>query len=207
MLRSESIVRSWSAISRSLPPFTMRPALISCLMLLICAVGVCYAADNSEEQTKAAKDFKFEGVTFTTSFVEFKKLHPNASQGEMEKEFKMEQYLVPSEAADLFLVNFVEGNLYEMRILYNVEKVSKMGGDDVLIDRLARKFGKADADSPGVTKKVPFEFQLDWKMKEANRRIRLIGKDTYTRIDVLDTVVYNKMLEAKKKAVDTGFDK
>ena len=123
MLRFESIVRSWSPISRSLPQFAMRTALIACLILLFCVVGVCYAADETEEQTKAAKDFKFEGVTFTTSVVEFKNLHPDAEQGkETDKKLKVEQYLVPSEAASLLVVNFFEGNLYEMRLVYNVEK-------------------------------------------------------------------------------------
>ena len=85
--------------------------------------------------------------------------------------------------------------------------MNKIGGDGVLLDRLVHKFGKAEADSPGVTKKEPYEFQLNWRMKDANRFITRTTKEKITWIDVTDMVVLTKMLEAKKKTADTGFDK
>jgi hypothetical protein len=119
----------------------------------------------------------------------------------------VEQYIVLSEAATVFFVSFFEGKLYEMRIVYDDEKVSKVGGADNLVKRLVDKFGKPDHDSPGIIKKEPFEFRLNWTMTEANRRIIIMVKEETTRIDVLDIEVAKKMLDAKRKGADTGFDK
>jgi hypothetical protein len=209
MLRLESIIRLWSAISPSLPQFAMRTALISCLTLLFCVVDVCYAADKKEEQTKAAKDFKFEGVTFGTSVVQFKNLHPHAEGGKMGfREERYHDFSNAASAASQLKVYFFEGNLYEMIIEYDNSKVAKIGGNEVLIDRLSHKFGKPDANSTGVANKEPLECQMNWTMKEANRTITLIGKEiSGASIDIIDMTVYTKLLEAKKKGADTGFDK
>lgn len=186
----------------------MKTSLVSCFVVLFCVVGVCRADERTAEQTKAAKDFKFEGVTFATTVAEFKKLHPNAKEDkESDKKLKVEQYIVPSQAADRMAVYFFEGKLYEMRILYRSKQLDKIGGDAVLIERLRDKFGKADASSPGVTKKTPLEYEFEWEMKDANKSFAIIGKDDYVRIDAVDTLVNAKILEAKKKTADTGFDK
>lgn len=55
---------------------------------------------------------------------------------------KLEQYFVQSSAADLFRVDFFDGQVVEMRMLYYAPKVNKLGGPDVLVDRLTDKFGK-----------------------------------------------------------------
>jgi hypothetical protein len=168
------------------------------------------ADGRTEEQTKAAKEFKFEGVSFSTTLEEFKTAHPDAElQAEdSDKKIRLEVYLADSEAASILMVKFFDGQLMEMRILYDVKKVNKIGGWEVLLERLVDKFGKADADSLGYDKEEK-KAQLDWTFKKANKVVTFLAveRKNHFRVDVEDTEIAKKMRDAKAKSADTGFDK
>jgi len=181
----------------------MRIALFACSVVFCGMFSVCFAG---EKENQAAKDFKFEGVSFSTSLDQFKRMYPGARRGQdTDEKLGVEQYLLSSEVASLVSFHFFDGNLYEMRILYDVQKVNKIGGDEVLLTRLQDKFGTPDADSPGVIKKEPFEFRMEWSMKDAHRFVVMRGEAKFTRIDVIDTEVNTKMVKKKRKLADTGF--
>ena len=185
----------------------MRAILTVCAVVLFCVGGLCFAGERTEQQTKAAKDFKFEGVSFSTSLEEFLKMCPDARpfDGGTNDKVGTRAFQAQSKSATCVVFFFFDGKLCEMRILYQQAELNKLGGLDVVLGKLVEKFGKAEADSAGVISRTPFKAYLKWRVTDAKKFVELNVEEKYIRVDVTDTDVQGKMQEKQKKAVDTGF--
>lgn len=87
-----------------------------------------------------------------------------------------------------------------MRMLYYAPKVNKLGGPDVLVDRLTDKFGKKP-----TYKKIGDEDWLIWNMPDAQKTAGLKLTTKLILIQVTDTAVDAKLDAAKKSVANTGF--
>lgn len=174
--------------------------------------------DRTEGQIQAAMRFSFEGVTFATSVAELKKLHPEVDeedddidsdmqkQREANRKVNIEKYMADSKAANWLSLTYLDGKLCEMNILYKSKKRQQAGGNELLIERLVSKFGEPDSDSIGISKKPSFT-SFKWTLDNANRLVEFSGLNDASRITVKDISLFSKMVELKKNAIDTGFDK
>ena len=179
-------------------------AIIFCLLLT--PFKVCYANEHTAEQIQEAKDFQIEGISLSMTPAQFKKLHPAAIEGkETDKKIGIMQLLIQGEKATMISVHIFEDKIYEIRIGYDAERVNKLGGDSVLIDRLTAKFGDADDDSKGIITEKPLEFRLKWSILEADRLIIIHGKPDFTRIDITNMAIFSKLVDKRKSLADTGF--
>jgi hypothetical protein len=168
------------------------------------------AAERTAEQQKNALEFKFEGIGFPITLEEFDRRFPDATQDSDQerrvKEAKLgltRRFYTPK-AATLVLLRFLDGQLMDIRIGYDVEKVNDLGGVDVLAKRLADKFGKADADSKFDSDK--WEACFIWRFPEETSRLVVFEFDKkFAFVDVTNSRLFMKLLDRKKQGADTGF--
>ena len=165
------------------------------------------AADLTEE-AKAARDFTFEKIKLGSSLKDFKKQFPNASyQVDLsDPKLKVAVFLQDSESAAFTRVEFLDEILYEIRVIYNIEKVNKLGGDSVLLDRLIKKFGKFQKDKDYEFKREPFAINGVWRFPEVDRFVKFQATEKFSRLDVTDMKLFRELQERKAKAAKTGFD-
>jgi hypothetical protein len=179
--------------------------LVTCLVVLLLGEP-SYADDKTAEQTKAAKEFTFEGVNFSTTLGKFKELFPGAKKYDEQTDTKVgtAAFITPVKAASILHCYFFKDNMHGMRIIYYAEKVNKIGGPFVILDRLKEKFGEADADRT-VRVGPPLLIKVRWTMKDAKRFISVYVDERLTQVDIIDTEVHDKIREAQKKATEVGF--
>jgi len=168
---------------------------------------------EAKAQPDIAPDFAFEGISFNTTVTEFKKDHPEAIIGpDTDKKTKVEEFYANSTAALVVDVNFYDGHLYYIRIIYDAKHINHIGGDTVVLDRLVHRYGQYDASSPGVTKEgPPQEFKFIWVRPGINTYIVLSGTKNSTTgeagtiLEVCNIAACRKVTEAQKHNSDTGF--
>ena len=171
------------------------------------------ADDRTEEQVRAAKDYAFNGISFSTSVNDLKKLYPKltAIKDGTEAGLKLETYVINeaegAKPADALCLYFCDGALYKMKLLYTDDMVKGMGGLGVLVGRVANKFGKPDEDSLGIISEDPPKLDTHWGIKDAGRRIEM-WNSSEERIGIVisDLPIVAKLQAAKEKAAKTGFE-
>jgi hypothetical protein len=184
----------------------MRTSLLICFALFGATV-VCTGDERTKEQIKAAKEFTFEGIPFSTTLEQFKKKHPSATPGEdTDSKIGVAEFRFDSDAATIVSAKFFQGKLYRITMLYEGVKLSNVGGSEALLERLTKKFGKPDANSRGIISKGPLEWEGQWAIPDASRFVKIHAALGSVEIGVADTAIYDKLL-AKRKASNSGFDK
>jgi len=179
-------------------------------LVLSCVLRLtnCYAEDRTPEQIKAAKDFSVEGMNFmNTTLQAIRTKWPGASRYEKECDAKIgwETWRVDKTAnTDGIDFSFVDGKLVSMWVWYFRQRTDKMGGLDVIPQRVKDKLGLAD-----VAKRDAEDDELarfDWVIPDANRFIRLIiFKDQKTTLYIVDRNLRNVLEEKQKATANTGF--
>jgi len=125
----------------------MRSALLLCVFLSPVVSGNSHVSDDPKltEAEKFARDFSFDKVKLGTPIKDFLKRYPKAEKTDSDDKLKIELYTVPVPPATSCSYLFLDGNLYEMRLLYDVAATEEMGGWRVLIEKLIDKLGKVEA--------------------------------------------------------------
>lgn len=183
--------------------------------VVVCASVVALATlsqadDRTPEQIKAAKDFMIEGIGFSATPQTIRAKWQFAKTVEKESNPKIGfEVLRVGETPNTDGIDFcfLDGKLMQMWVWYAPQRLNKIGGWDVILDRLIKKFGKGDADSKGT--KVDTEdgevYQIDWVIPEAERWVRYDVKKKVAVLQIWDREVARKK-EAKEKATaETGF--
>jgi hypothetical protein len=175
----------------------------------ICAVLTAAAArgDDLTDQEKAARDFAFEKTKLGISLVDFKKRFPKAQLNEDSTDPKLKQvgYIAEAASASGCQYAFLDDKLYQLTIAYSTEKVDKLGGWRVLLEKLTDKFGKCDEGDLEITTK-PLKVNGVWRFPKVDRRIYFSVESTHAGIMVTDVVLERELDQRKKKAAKTGFD-
>lgn len=157
------------------------------------------------EADKFARDFSFDKVRLGTPLKDFLKRYPKAEKTDSDAKLKIELYTVPVPPATSCSYLFLDGNLYEMRLLYDVATTEKMGGWKVIIDKLVDKLGKVEADDL-KHEKDPFKLDGIWRLGKVNRAIEFLVTEDMTKVEVTDLKALREINQRKKKAAKTGFD-
>ncbi len=122
--------------------------LLSALLIAPSAMGFINTSCNAQA-TGSHVDFAFEGTSFNTTSTEFKKAHPDFTvQPETNLDLGIEVLLTfTTSNASNIIVKFYKGHLCSITITYDGEKVQHIGGANVILERLIKKFGEPNLKS------------------------------------------------------------
>lgn len=213
----------------------MRQLLAATMMLLFFAANSEVMSQDKPVDTtdkvalndkeKAAKDFKFENIVLGMELEAFRTRFPKIDKATgisqfiatkyADKKIGREAFYLSDDdgyvkAADGIVCMFFESKLYEIRIIYDEDALTKLGGSqnggvEILVKRLKDKFGDPtdsfEAVGDGDT------YCLSWVFKRATRHLQLDldEKNDVARLFVTDTAVVKKMKAKAEEAADTGF--
>ena len=154
--------------------FSMTKAsLIFASLLVFVSDNSATADDRTNEQVLAAKQFTFEGVALSCSLKDFLRTYPSAQlwADETQPNVGIKCYRVLAlQSADMAEFRFLDDSLFQVVAVYMPDRLKRIGGHNVLLARLAEKFGLPDHDSPGRSEENGQEsFTFKWKFAEAQR--------------------------------------
>lgn len=157
----------------------------------------------------AARSFQFEGIGFSMMRSEFRKKYPAATllAEESEPELDLQCYrLTDLPAADALQVYFYSDRMHKMRIIYVPARVAKLGGASVIVNRLVKRFGKAESDSRGNFQHAGTQCaELHWKFGGSDRYIQCIVMGIGCVVEFVDTHVEAAIQARREAAADLGF--
>jgi len=112
--------------------------------LAFLASALILAGPIQAQQTKLST-FAFEGVSLTSSLAQFKLKKPDAQYvpASSEKANGLASYVVAnSKSSSGAMFNFLDDKLYNIRVLYQADRINKMGGADQFYKKLVAAFGE-----------------------------------------------------------------
>jgi len=177
-----------------------------CVLCLTVAASEACGEDPTEAE-KAARDFAFEKTKLGTSLTDFKKRFPTAEliKENSDPKLKLACYMADANSATFCGYYFLDDKLYEMRIGYVARTVNKLGGWEVLLEKLVEKFGKLK-DGDYEVKSDPLKVSGIWRFPKVDRAVSIEASPKFVGIEVTDLALLKEVQQRKKKAAKTGFD-
>jgi hypothetical protein len=93
-------------------------------------------------QVKDVRDFAIDGVKLGMAFGEFQKLFPGATLIDSRPDLKWEAYTTDTTNTDAVHASFFEGKIISIIAVYESKRTNEIGGDDVIKQRLEKRFGR-----------------------------------------------------------------
>ena len=160
------------------------------------------------EEENAIQNFDFHGLTWgattqqmTSRFPEGVRSIDGADLPNGER-----KYGVPVEGVDVASLSFLDGKLYEIRLVYLPATVNQLGSWDIILSRLVDKFGLADADSKGNdTGDEDHLASYFWRFDGAKKWVSFNVYKKFVRVEFSNLLGVWEMEERKKKTANLGF--
>ena len=162
------------------------------------------AEDRTPDQIKAAKEFAVEGIGFGVNPQTIRVKWPNVKRVAESSDSKIawETLRVPDTTnTDGIDFEFLEGKLVSMVVWYFPDRVSRMGGWEILPERIQGKLGLADS----LEKADAEIFRADWVIPEANRFVRLVVENKKAFMVITDRDAKEQVIHKKQSSASTGF--
>jgi hypothetical protein len=145
--------------------------------------------------------FAFEGIPLSTTVDNFKRQKPTAQYDAQSSETAngLQCYILaetPSSNGAMFY--FLDGKLYHVQVLYQAEKINKMGGAVKAYEKVTAAFGQ-----PDDTQSKDSVIKAVWKKN--HRCAEFIMTNTKSLISVKDSQVENTLNERRSKGTTLGF--
>lgn len=153
-----------------------------CWIKSIVLVLVVSCSVFAEEASKLAT-FKFEGTPIGMTLTQFLKQKPAAiydADGSEPANGLKSYLLTQTAAADGAQCYFLDGRLYSINVIYNAERIDKMGGVEQVCKKLVSTFGKP-SDAQQADEKVLViwkDSKYDARFLFANKHAALLFKET-----------------------------
>lgn len=116
--------------------------MITAFILIFLASTISIAQEPSEYE-KAARDFNFEGTKLGISLQDFQQQVTNASElkERSRPEWGLKCLFAKPKTAAGVTYSFFEQKLYQIQIIYEMSIINRMGGVEILRNKLLAKFG------------------------------------------------------------------
>ena len=162
--------------------------------------------DHTPEQRVAIKDFAFEGLKIGATYSEIKAKYPDIEFDKKNSDSKVGLAVWDSyspKTADVVTFSLFNGKLYEIRVMYFVKTLNKIGGSTTVYDKLAAKYGKEDGNSDSEN----YLFDYTWQFYSVDRYVNFFApkKTGDAVLIVADKEASRKLTEKKKANADVGF--
>lgn len=149
-----------------------------------------------------ARDFAIDGVSFKTTEAEFRR--SKKIVGDDSPKADSEKLSFKSETGDNITVGFYEGNVTDITVWYNKERLEAMGGVKTLTNQLVNKFGEPNNHNETLTA---------WTFSKLDRLIMLSDFGSTVTVIVQDPLLCEKASnaadeakEAAQRKVKTGLE-
>ncbi len=167
-------------------------ACVAALLVLV-ALPV-YAGDRLDS-------FAFEGVPLSANVTNFKRYKPTAQfyPKSSEKANGMECYvLVETQSSSGAMFYFLDSQLYQIQVLYDADRINKMGGVLKTYEKVTAAFGQPDDRQQNDS-----AIKLVWT--KSNHAAEFIITNTNAVLSVKDTQLENLLNERRAKGTSLGF--
>jgi len=117
----------------------MRSSLAVCVFL--------FAMPIRADEPNTLESFTFEGVALSAPVKDFKQKHPTASYVAANSEGAngLECYfLAPTLSSSGAIFSFLDGKLYSIEAFYDQERINKVGGTGMAVEKITAALGRPD---------------------------------------------------------------
>jgi hypothetical protein len=149
----------------------------------------------------ALAHFAFEGTSFSTTLSDFQRRYPAAflSREDSDEKTGVRTYvLVSTKASDGARFIFLDQHLCSVNAVYYADRVNKMGGSQLFVDKVLAAFGQ-----PAKTEQNDNRTVVAWS--EAGRAASLILVPESIILTVTNDDIEAQMQQRRAKQADFGF--
>jgi hypothetical protein len=156
---------------------------------------------RTPEEMDAAVRYEFDGVSFSLSLSQFRQRFPRAEKVDKatDEQIGLLHYKLETDKATVIAVSFYNGKVHKIHVVYFADKLKAIGGEWVVMDDLAKRFGKPNPDSKGVISKDPLRYEGTWTfMKEGmGRCLEAERTEKYLMVTMTDLATSAEVLKKK----------
>ena len=165
--------------------------IVSPLLILLLTGAACSAANDLSPEEIEARDFCYKSVGIGTSLEKFQEDFPNIRVYANQAGPETASCVIRPTTTRAIIVEFFRGQVYNLKVIIQSDEVAKIGGANVIVEKLKQQFGPSnDTFEDG---------DLNWYFPSIYRDVYFTTEDPeFVMLSVTDMKTHTQLEVAKK---------